>query len=213
MITVGPDVAVNVSPWSVTTGAALGAVATLVGAGVPVYIRYVRGSKSRVSFSRFETMDDSEWRDGSHKDLPVWTRICVIRASNDGWRDGIISQGSLDEVVLFGDFGRETVKNPERGVHRIVLKHHSTDGDGTRLTLTNPQRRGGQIIGGRDDEMLSVIPFILQESELGQKMKASDEGVFTFSLTIEDNKRVYRKSVEVRTSLDDSAGGKLQKEG
>ncbi len=56
---------------------------------------------------------------------------------------------------------------------------------------------------------MGIIPFILQESELGEEMKEAKKGLFKFSFTVEDNKRVYYTSVNVSTSLEDSTGGKL----
>ena len=101
------------------------------------------------------------------------------------------------------------VDAPEDSVHKIELEHYSETGQKTRLTLQQRTSYRGQIVGGRNDELMGIIPFILQESERDQKMKEADEGLFKFSFTVEDNKRIYSTSVNVSTSLDNSAGGKL----
>ncbi|WP_254530455.1 hypothetical protein [Natrinema gelatinilyticum] len=62
----------------------------------------------------------------------------------------------------------------------------------------------GQIVRGRDDELFGIIPFILHKSELGRKMEKAEKGVFTFSVTVEDNKRIYSTSIEVSTKPKDS---------
>ena len=196
---------------SLSAGAVLGAIATLTGAGIPLIYRYVWGSKSRVSLSILTTIEDSEWRDGRNNNLPVWSRRILVRASNSGWRDGLISQITLDEVVLSGHFGHSVVDAPEDSVHKIELEHYSETGEKTRLTLQQRTSYSGKIVGGRNDELMGIIPFILQESELGEKMKEADEGLFKFSFTVEDNKRIYSTSVNVSTSLNNSAGGKLSR--
>lgn len=192
----------------ISAGAILGVLATLV----PFCYRYFWGSKSHISVSRFTTLDDSEWRDGRNESKPIWTRRILVRASNDGWRDGVISNVQLSEVVLTGKSGQTLINDTENGVHKIELEHFSSSGEMTRLSVEQRTSYGGQIIGGRDDELLGIIPFILQESDLGEEMKQADEGDFTFTFTIEDNKRIYETSVDVSTSLQDSAGGKLRKE-
>jgi len=201
---------VSLGPFS--AGAVLGSIATLVAAGLPIYIRYVWGSKSHVSLTRFSTLEDSEWRDGRNESLPVWTRRCLIRATNSGWRDGVVTNVALDEVLLYGNDGTQFVQHPEDGIHKIELEHFAASGEMTRLDLRQRTNFRGQIVGGRDDGMMSIIPFILQESSLGRKMKSSNHGVFTFEFTIEDHKRIYYTTVDVQTSLEDSAGGKLQME-
>lgn len=194
---------------SLSTGAILGAIATLTGAGIPLFYRYVWGSKSHVSLSRLTTTEDSEWRDGRNNNLPVWSRRILVRASNSGWRDGVISQVTLDEVVLSGKSGHTIISAPEDSVHKIKLEHYSEAGENTHLTLQQRTSYRGQIVGGRSDELMGIIPFILQESELGEEMKEAKKGLFKSSFTVEDNKRVYYTSVNVSTSLEDSAGGKL----
>ncbi|MFC6938463.1 hypothetical protein ACFQE8_00620 [Salinirubellus sp. GCM10025818] len=194
---------------SLSTGAILGAIATLTGAGIPLFYRYVWGSKSHVSLSRLTTTEDSEWRDGRNNNLPVWSRRILVRASNSGWRDGVISQVTLDEVVLSGKSGHTIISAPEDSVHKIKLEHYSEAGENTHLTLQQRTSYRGQIVGGRSDELMGIIPFILQESELGEEMKEAKKGLFKFSFTVEDNKRVYYTSVNVSTSLEDSTGGKL----
>jgi hypothetical protein len=155
------------------------------------------------------TIEGSERRDGRNNDLPVWSRRILVRASNSGWRDGLISRITLDEVVLSGNFGHMVVDAPEDSVHKIELEHYSETGQKTRLTLQQRTSYRGQIVGGRNDELMGIIPFILQESERDQKMKEADEGLFKLSFIAEDNKRIYSTSVNVSTSLDNSAGGKL----
>jgi len=194
---------------SLSAGAVLGAIATLTGASIPLIYRYVWGSKSHVSLSRLTTIEDSEWRDGRNNNLPVWSRRILVRASNSGWRDGVISQVTLDEVVLSGKFGCTIVENPEDSVHKIELEHFSETGENTLLTLQQRTSYDGQIVGGRNDELMGIIPFILQKSELGEKMKEANKGLFKFSFTVEDNKRIYSTSVNVSTPLKDSAGGNL----
>lgn len=81
----------------------------------------------------------------------------------------------------------------------------------TRLDVDQRTNYKGQIVDGRDDELIAVIPFILQESELGTAMKEAQNGHFKFSVTVEDNKRIYSTSIEVSASLEDSAGGNLGK--
>ena len=183
----------------------IGAIATLTG----LFYRYVWGSKSHVSVSRFATIDDSEWRDGRTNGMPIWTRRILIKVANNGWRDGTITQIELDEVVLTGEFGQTTVDNPEEGVYKIELEYFSESGESTRLSLQQRTSYDGQIIGGRDDAKMGIIPFILRESELGEMMRDTDEGTFRFIFTIEDNKRTYSTSVEVSTPLEDSSGGSL----
>lgn len=70
----------------------------------------------------------------------------------------------------------------------------------------------GQIIGGRDGEMMAIIPTIRQESELGEEMRAAEKGKFTFTFTLEDEKRLYHADVDIHTSLEDSTGGNLRSE-
>lgn len=199
----------QLGPFS--AGAILGAIATLVGAGIPIYIRYIWGAKSHVSITRFATLDDSEWRDGRNEDKPVWSRRCLIKVSNSGWRDGVITDVSLSEVLVSGGEGMEIIQDPSKGVHKIEIEHYSEDTSVRRLDIQQRTAFHGQIIGGRDDVMMGVVPFILQESELGQAMKSADRGEFTFSFTVEDIKRVYYTDVKVQTSLEDSAGGKLKR--
>lgn len=196
-----------------SAGAVLGTIATLIGAGTPLAYRYVWGSKSHVSISSLTTIDDSEWRDGRNNDLPIWSRRILVRASNSGWRDGVISQVTLDEVVLSGEFGQIIVEDPEDSVHEIELEHFSETGENTRLSLQQRTNYGGQIVSGRDDELMGIIPFIIQESELGEKMKKANKGRFKFSFVIEDNKRIYSTSVNASTTLENSAGGKLGSSG
>jgi len=157
----------------------------------------------------FTTLDDSEWRDGRNSDKPVWSRRILVRASNNGWRDGVISDFSLEEVRLAGDTETTVIKNPEDGVLKTELEHFSESGEMTRLEVDQRTNYKGQIVGGRDDELMGVVPFILQESELGESMKKAQSGDFKFSATVEDNKKIYSTSIEVSASLEDSAGGKL----
>ena len=197
----------TVGPFS--AGAILGASITLVVGSLSFAYRYIWGAKSHVSLSRFFTLDDSEWRDGRNSDKPVWSRRILARASNNGWRDGVISDFSLEEVRLVGDTETTVIKNPEDGVLKTELEHFSESGKMTRLEVDQRTNYNGQIVGGRDDELMGVVPFILQESELGESMKKAQSGDFTFSATVEDNKRIYSTSIEVSASLGDSAGGKL----
>ena len=197
----------TIGPFS--AGAILGSSVTLVVGSIPFTYRYVWGAKSRVSISRFSTLEDSEWRDIRGNDKPAWSRRILVRVSNDGWRDGVISGFSLEKVRLTGD-GKETViKNPKDSVLKIKLEHFSESGEVTRLDVDQRTNYKGQIVGGRDDELMGIIPFILQESELGEAMKNAESGDFTFSATVEDNERIYSTSIEVFASLEDSAGGKL----
>lgn len=76
----------------------------------------------------------------------------------------------------------------------------------------NRTRFAGQIIGGRDDAIMAVLPFILQNSKLGEAMKDSNYGDFTFTFTVEDHKRVYYPDVEICVPVEDSAGGALKTE-
>ncbi|UPW01635.1 hypothetical protein M0R88_05915 [Halorussus gelatinilyticus] len=198
----------SIGPFS--AGAVLGSIATLVGAGTPLYYRYVRGAKSHISLSRLETIEDSEWRDGRVDGNDRWSRRILIRASNNGWRDGVIRDVVLNQVILSDSSGQSIVDSPESGVEKIELEHFDRSGEKTRLTLQQRTNYGGQIVGGRDDELLAIIPFILQDSDLGKSMKHADRGTFSFSLQIEDNKRIYWTTIEATTSLEDSAGGDLQ---
>ncbi|MFC7059259.1 hypothetical protein [Halovenus salina] len=183
-------------------------ISLLVGSATFGY-RYIWGAKSHVSLSRFYTLDDSEWRDGRNNDKPVWSRRILVRVSNNGWRDGVISDFSLDKVRLVGDTETTVIKNPEDGVLKTELEHFSESAEMTRLEVDQRTNYKGQIVGGRDDELMGVVPFILQESELGEAMKKAQSGDFKFSATVEDNKRIYYTSIEVSVSLEDSAGGKL----
>jgi len=198
---------VTVGPFS--AGAILGASVTFVIGSLSFAYRYIWGAKSHVSLSRFSTLDDSEWRDGRNSDKPVWSRRILVRASNNGWRDGVISDFSLEEVRLAGDTETTVIKNPEDGVLKTELEHFSESGEMTRLEVDQRTNYKGQIVGGRDDELMGVVPFILQESELGESMKKAQSGDFKFSATVEDNKKIYSTSIEVSASLEDSAGGKL----
>lgn len=197
----------TIGPFS--AGAILGALVTLVVGSIPFAYRYIWGAKSHVSLSQFTTLDDSEWRDGRNNDKPVWSRRILVRASNNGWRDGVISDFSPEEVRLTGDSEETVIKNPEDSVLKIELEHFSESGEMTRLDVDQRTNYKGQIVGGRDDELMGVIPFILQESELGKAMKKAQSGDFNFSATVEDNKRIYSTGIEVSTSLENSAGGKL----
>lgn len=197
----------TVGPFS--AGAILGASVTLAVGSVPFIYRYIWGAKSHVSLSRFTTLGDSEWRDGRNDNMAVWSRRILVRASNNGWRDGVISDFSLEEVRLTGDTDETVIKNPEDSVLKTELEHFSEAGEMTRLDVDQRTNYKGQIVGGRDDELMGVVPFILQDSELGKAMKDANSGVFMFSAMVEDNKRVYSTRIEVSVSLEDSAGGKL----
>lgn len=197
----------TVGPFS--AGAILGASVTLIAGSLSFAYRYIWGAKSHVSLSRFSILDDSEWRDGRNNDKPVWSRRILVRGSNNGWRDGVISDFSLEAVRLAGDTETTEIKNPEDGVLITELEHFSESGEMTRLEVDQRTNYKGQIVGGRDDELMGVVPFILQESELGEAMKKAQSGDFKFSATVEDNKRIYSTSIEVSASLEDSAGGKL----
>lgn len=197
-----------IGPFS--AGAVLGAIAALVGAGVPFWYRYVYGSRSRVSVSRLTTIDDSKWRDGTNDDKPVWSRRILVRAANDGWRDGVIGDVELEQVVVCGeDGGRTGFSDPADGIHKIALEHFSPDGESTRLSIQQRTDYGGQIVSGRDDELMGVLPFILRDSDLGEAMQKGKRAEFTFTFTVEDNERIYSSSVDVTTELTDSAGGAL----
>jgi len=198
---------VTFGPFS--AGTILTASISLLVASATFGYRYIWGAKSHVSLSRFTTLGDSEWRDGRNDDKPVWSCRILVRASNNGWRDGVISDFSLKEVRLTGDTGEPVIKNPEDGVLKTELEHFSEAGEMTRLEVDQRTNYKGQIVGGRDDELMGIVPFILQESELGKAMKDANSGVFMFSATVEDNKRVYSTRIEVSISLEDSAGGKL----
>lgn len=197
----------TVGPFS--AGAILGASVTLVVGSIPFAYRYIWGAKSHVSLSRFAMLDNSEWLDGRNNDKPVWSRRILIRASNNGWRDGVISNFTLEDVRFTGYSEDTVIKNPEDSVLKTELEHFSESGEMTRLDVDQRTNYKGQIVGGRDDELMGVIPFILQESELGKAMKNAQSGVFKFSATVEDNERIYSTSIEVSTSLEDSTGGKL----
>ena len=197
----------TIGPFS--AGAILGAAVTLVVGSIPFAYRYIWGAKSHVSLSRFTTLDDSEWRDGRNNDKPVWSRRILVRTSNNGWRDGVISGFSLEEVRFTGDTEKPVIKNPEDDVLKTELEHFSESGEMTRLNVDHRTNYKGQIVGGRDDELMGIILFILQESELGKSMKNAQSGDFIFSATVEDNERIYSTSIEVSTTLEDSAGGKL----
>jgi len=198
----------SVGPFS--AGAVLGAIATLVGAGVPLLYRYVYGSKSRVTLSRISTIDDSEWRDGRNENQEVWSRRVLMRASNNGWRDGVIGGVELREVIIWDSDGERTVvQNPQPGVDKIELENFHPDGETTRLSIQQRTNYGGQIISGRGDELIASLPFILQKSELGRMMQRGERALFSFDFTVEDNKRIYSATVDVTTELTDSAGGDL----
>jgi hypothetical protein len=110
-----------------------------------------------------------------------------VRASNNGWRDGIIGGIELDQVVVWDEDGEKTViSDPESGVHKIDLEHFSPSGENTRLSIQQRTSYRGQIIPGRDDELIGILPFILQDSELGDTMKHGERGVFSFTFTIEE---------------------------
>jgi len=162
-----------------SAGAVLGGIATLVGAGVPLWYRYVYGSKSRVTLSRISTIDDSEWRDGRDENQEVWSRRVLIRASNNGWRDGVIGGVELREMIIWDSDGERTVvQNPQSGVHKIELEHFNPDGETTRLSIQQKTDYGGQIISGRGDELIAILPFILQKSELGRMMQRGERAFF-----------------------------------
>lgn len=168
------------------------------------------GSKSRVTSSRISTIDDSEWRDGRNENQEVWSRRILIRASNNEWRDGIIGDVELREVIIWdSDCERTVVQDPQPGIHKIELEHLNSDGETTRLSIQQRTDYGGQIISGSGDELIPILPFILQKSELGRMMQGGERALFLFDFTVEDNKRIYPATVDATTELTDSAGGDL----
>lgn len=176
-------------------------------AGSVAYYRYIWGAKPHVSISRQSSVEDTEWRDAVSDDTPVWSRRIMVRASNAGWRDGVICGISLERVVVDGDV---VIEDPADSVHKIVLEKFGKDGNTTRINLRHRTNYEGQIISGRDDVLMGILPFIKRDSKVGRAMRSGDRGVFTFVIDVEGNAgQVESKSVDVSTSLEDSAGGDL----
>jgi hypothetical protein len=195
-----------------SAGDLLGAGVAIILTFVPLWYRYIYGSKSHISLSQISTVDDSEWRDGVNDYQEVWSRRIMIRASNNGWRDGIIAGVRLNQVMIMEpDGGQTIIRNPMSGVHKIELEQFKPDGETARLSIQNRTDFDGQIIPGRGDRLIGILPFVMQKGELGDAMRGGESAYLTFELTIEDNTRIYTSSVDVSLDITDSSGGELQK--
>jgi hypothetical protein len=196
----------------ISAEAILGALATLLIGGIPLYYRYVWGSKSRVSVTRLSTLQDSEWRDAREDSIPLWNRRCIVKLVNKGWRDGIITDIKLVGVRLEIPSGKKWIRDTEESVYKIRVEDFSKSGKMTKIDLRHRTNYAGQIIEGREDELIAIVPKIKQDSRLGKGMKEADFGVFSFDITIEDHERSYVTSIDLHLPLEDSSGGGLRRE-
>jgi len=177
------------------------------------YYRYIWGAKPHVSLSRQASVDDTEWRDVVSDDVPVWSKRCMIRATNRGWGEGVLADVSLTEAVISGSTGRAVIEDVEDSVHKIVLEQYESNGELTRVDFNHRTDFSGQIIPGRSDVLLGILPFIVRDSELGEAMSSGQRVLLTFNILIEGKDGVVEtKSVEVSTPVENSAGGELQRE-
>ncbi|GGL48835.1 hypothetical protein GCM10009039_03820 [Halocalculus aciditolerans] len=131
-----------------------------------------------------------------------------MQSSNEGWRDGVICEVCLDEAVVNVRGDNIVVTDPTDSVYKIVLERFYED-DTARIEFRSRTDYHGRILSGRTDARTAILPFIVRDSDLGNLMREGSSGVFTFSIAVDDNKRTYRTSVDVRTSLKNSAGGEL----
>ncbi|WP_152418007.1 hypothetical protein [Haloferax elongans] len=168
--------------------------------GIPLYMRYVRWSKSIIELDEMQTLEGStSWHMVTNDGMDFFSRRIMMKASNKGLRSGVVTDISLIEIKTQD----ETIKCREKGlVHEVVMERYNRDGIEKRFEFEN-EKRQFQIISGKDDEILSAIPFLRRsyKSEVS-KIKESDICEFVFELQIEDNKRVYYSpiSIDVGTS-------------
>lgn len=189
---------------------ALGVLGVLI-PGILGYYRYIWGAKPRVSLSRQASVDDTEWRDAVSDDVPVWSKRCMIRAGNSGWREGVLADVTLVRAVVSSSEGREVFDDITDSVHKIVIEKYDEDGEMIRLDFNNRTDFSGQIIPERGDVLLGILPFIVRDSELGQAMQSGESALFTFNFTIEGTDgAVETVSIDISTPVQDSAGGELQ---